>query len=143
MTQLNPYLTFNGNCEEAFNYYQSMFGNEFTQIMRFKDVPPGNGPEIEEKYLNRIMHIGLPINEHTILMGSDANPAMGNEVPSGKNIILSIQAESREQADKFFQALAEGGQVEMPISDMFWGDYFGMVEDKFGISWMVSYNNNQ
>ena len=142
MAQINPYLTFNGNCEEAFNFYKSIFGGEFSHIMRFKDMPDAQLADIDESHHEKISNIALPINKQCTLMGSDANPAMGDEVPFGKNITLSVHAETKEEADTFFNALSENGAVFMPISDTFWGAYFGMCEDKYGMNWMVSFDAN-
>lgn len=139
MAQINPYLTFNGNCEEAFNFYKSIFGGEFNRIMRFKDMPEEQIANIDESYHNKISNIALPINEQCTLMGSDANPTMADKVPFGKNITLSAHAETKEQADNFFSELSEKGTVFVPISDMPWGAYFGMCEDKYGMNWMVNF----
>jgi len=138
MAQLSPYLTFNGNCEEAFNYYKSIFGGKFASVSRFKDMPPMPGFEIDPKYGDRIMNMALPISKEVALMGSDGNPNFG-KVPFGKNVTLSVVADSKEQADKFFNGLAKNGKIEMPIADAFWGSYFGMAEDQFGVNWMVSF----
>jgi len=138
MSQISPYLTFNGNCEEAFNYYKSVFGGEFSGIMRFNDAPPMPGHEIDPKYGNLIMNMTLPISKEVFLRGSDGHPNYG-KVPFGKNVTLSVEVESKEKADKIFTALAKDGIVAMPIADVFWGSYFGMTEDQFGINWMVSF----
>ena len=137
-TQINPYLTFNGNCEEAFTCYKSVFGGEYLNVHRFKDLPPMPGMTIDDKHKERIMNIALPINEANILYGSDGNPNFG-QVPFGKNVTLSISTDSKEKADKIFNMLADGGTISMPMGDMFWGAYFGMCDDKFGISWMISF----
>ncbi len=136
-TTVNPYLTFNGNCEEAFNFYKSVFGGKFAVFSKFKDMPPMDGHEMPEHVKERIMHVALPISKETILMGSDSNPMMG-EPTVGQHMSLSVSTENNAKADKIFHALAEGGKVTMPIGKMFWGSYFGMLEDKFGITWMVS-----
>ncbi len=136
MAQINPYLTFNGNCEEAFTLYKSVFGGEYRVFSRFKDMP---GNEIPDSGKEKILHVSLPISEETILMGSDNNPAMG-DVPMGENISLSVNAQSKDEADRIFQKLSEGGHVTMPIANTFWGAYFGMMVDKFGIQWMVNYD---
>ncbi len=137
--QINPYMTFNGNCEDAFNYYKTVFGSEFASIGRFKDMPPMPGMSFDEKAGNLLMHVSLPINNSgCVLMGCDANPNMG-QVKWGKNITLSVDAESREQADAYYTALADGGKAHMPMGDMFWGSYWGMCEDKFGVNWMVNF----
>jgi PhnB protein len=137
MAVLNPYLTFNGNCEQAFTFYKKIFGGEFQTLSRFKDMPPMPGMEIPEYLNNRVMHVSLPISKETILMGSDSNPAMG--VPTvGQNISLSVSTENKEEADRIFSSLAGGGQITMPIQNMFWGAYFGMLIDSFGMTWMVN-----
>lgn len=136
MTLVNPYLNFNGNTEEAFNHYKSVFGGEFAVLQRFKDSPGcENMPEVEQ---NQIMHIALPVGSN-VIMGTDVPKSM-EQVTFGSNISLSIHAESREEADRVYNALTEGGKATMLMQDMFWGDYFGMLTDKFGIQWMVSYS---
>ncbi|GAB3659993.1 VOC family protein [Echinicola sediminis] len=142
MTVINPYLTFLGNCEEAFNFYKSVFGGEFTYLGRFSEMPPQEGVTLSEEAKNKIMHVSLPIGPNTSLMGSDSGGDWGAQTIVGNNISVSITADSKEQADKFFNELSAGGQVTMPIADTFWGDYFGMLTDKFGINWMVSFNKN-
>ena len=142
MAAINPYLVFNGNCEEAFLFYKSVFGGEFPYVGKFKDMPPAEGsPVLSEADGNKIMHITLPIGDGTILMGSDSNSASG-EVAFGQNISLSINAASKEEADKLFNGLSAGGTVTMPMNQTFWGAYFGMFADKFGINWMVNSNNS-
>lgn len=133
---MNPYLNFNGNSEEAFNFYKSVFGGEFSMLQRFKDTPEGD--KLSPEDANKIMHIALPVGVNT-LMATDALESMGQKLVVGNNSHLSIHAESRAEADKLFAALAVGGKIEMPLMDMFWGSYFGMVDDKFGIKWMISH----
>ena len=142
MAQINPYLNFNGNTEEAFNFYKSVFGGEFATLMRFKDAPGGDcgGTQIAENELDKIMHIALPIGDGNVLMATDALESMGQKLEDGNNFSLSISAHSKDEADKLFNGLAEGGAVEMPLADAFWGAYFGMLKDKFGIRWMVNYD---
>ncbi|KAF2341660.1 VOC family protein [Flavobacterium tistrianum] len=140
-TAVNPYLMFNGTCEAAFLFYKSVFGGDFPYIGRFKDAPAEEGEVLSEEVLNRIMHVSLPIG-HSILMGSDTHPRYG-DVGIGDNFSVSINAESREEADKIFNGLSAGGKVEMPMNDTFWGSYFGMFKDKFGINWMVSFDKNE
>lgn len=143
MAAINPYLVFNGNCEEAFLFYKSVFGGEFPYIGKFKDMPPSEGnPVLSEAEGNKIMHVTLPIGDGTILMGSDSNSASG-EVAFGQNISLSINAASKEEADKLFNGLSAGGTVTMPMNQTFWGAYFGMFADKFGINWMVNFDENE
>jgi len=138
-TQINPYLCLNGNCEEAFNYYKTIFGGEFTNLSRFSEAPPMPGaPELDEKAKNLVLNVGLPINGNNILYGSDGHPNYP-KVPFGKNVTLCIDTDSKEQADRYFKMLADGGNITMPQMDMFWGAYFGMCEDKFGMNWMVSF----
>ncbi|MFV8338230.1 VOC family protein [Flavobacterium sp. LB3P21] len=143
MAAINPYLVFNGNCEEAFLFYKSVFGGEFPYIGKFKDMPPAEGnPVLSEADGNKIMHVSLPIGDGTILMGSDSNSASG-EVIFGQNISISINTNSKEEADKLFNGLSVGGTVTMPMSQTFWGAYFGMFADKFGIGWMVNFDENE
>ena len=139
MAQVNAYLTFNGNCEEAFNFYKGVFGGEFGQISKFKDIPPSPGQDFTAEEGERILHVSLPISNETILMGSDAHPRMG-QVTWGQNLSLSVGTDSKEEADKIFNGLAAGGKITMPIADTFWGAYFGMFIDKFGFTWMVNYD---
>ena len=141
MAQVNAYLTFNGNCEEAFNFYKSVFGGEFPYIGRFGDMPPTDGKEIPEADKNKIMHITLPISQETVLMGSDTAGEWASQFNAGNNISLSINTDSREEADRLFGGLSEGGVVTMPLAETFWGAYFGMWTDKFGINWMVNYDD--
>ena len=139
MATINPYLTFNGNCAEAFTFYKSVFGGDFRQISKFGEMPSMPDMKMPENAKDLIMHVSLPISKETILMGSDANPMMGT-VSMGQHLSLSIGADSKEEADKIFNGLAAGGKVTMPIADIFWGAYFGMLVDKFGFTWMVNYD---
>jgi PhnB protein len=138
MAQINPYLNYNGNAEDAFNFYKSVFGGEFAKIMRFKDLASSQFP-VSENEANKIMHIALPIGKN-ILMANDVPESMGQVNENENRSKISISAESREEADKLFNGLSEGGQVEMPIMDSPWGSYFGMFRDKFGIEWMVDFD---
>ena len=138
MATMNPYLNFNGNTEEAFNFYKSVFGGEFAMVSRFKDVKEGP-QEIPESDKNKIMHISLPIGKNNILMANDILESIGQKFIPGNNFSVCIDAESKEEADKFFKGLSAGGKITMPLQDMFWGAYFGMFTDKFGIQWMVNY----
>lgn len=142
MVTINPYLNFPGNTEEAFNFYKSVFGGEFPMLMRFGDVPP-SGPPMPDKFKDKIMHIALPIGKGNVLMGTDAIEEMGHKVTSGTNFHISVTPDSKEEADRIFNALSAGGKITMPIKDEFWGEYFGMFNDKFGIQWMVNYDYNQ
>lgn len=141
MATVNVYLTFDGQCEEAFKFYESAFGKEITMWNRFGDMPPQEGmPPLSAEVQNRIMHVSLQISEETILMGSDSMPGM-HEVKQGNNFSLSINANSREEAENLFGKLSAGGNITMPLEDTFWGAYFGMWTDKFGINWMVNYDD--
>lgn len=140
MPQINPYLNYNGNAEEAFVFYKSVFGGEFTKIMRFKDL---SGPEfpVSDHEANKIMHIALPIGKN-LLMANDVPESMGQTNENENRSKIAIDADSREEADKLFNGLSAGGKIEMPITDSPWGDYFGMFRDKYGIEWMVSFDSN-
>lgn len=137
--KLNPYLNFDGKAEEALNFYKSVFGGEFRgPIMRVGGAPETENLSEEEK--NRVMHIALPIGDD-LLMASDIIPSMGHKLIEGNNNYISLFPESREEADRIFQALSTGGSVEMPMQDQFWGDYFGSFKDKFGVNWMINYSD--
>lgn len=141
MAAINPYLTFNGNCEEVFNFYKSVFGGEFSYMGRFGEMPPGEHP-LADADKNKIMHVSLPISKETNLFGSDALAAFGGVPKMGDNISVSINADSEQEADKLFNGLSAGGNVTMPMNKTFWGAYFGMFKDKFGINWMVNFDYN-
>lgn len=143
MATVNIYLTFNGNCEEAFKFYQSVFGGEIPYMGRFKDMPPGEDSKLNPGEENRIMHVSLPISKETMLMGSDTGGEWSSGYSLGNNFSISITADSKEEAEKLFNGLSSGGMVTMPLSKTFWSDSFGMLTDKFGISWMVSFNETQ
>lgn len=137
--KLNPYLNFAGNAEEAFRFYQSVFGGElFLQKM---NEAPGteNLPENEKDYA---MHVALPIGEGQFLMASDCLESMGQKLNVGNNNYISVSPDNREEADRIFNGLSAGGKIEMPMEDMFWGDYFGSFTDKFGVCWRISFNNS-
>jgi PhnB protein len=138
MATINPYLNFPGNTEEAFTFYKSVFGGEFIMLQRFKDTPESSKvPAFEQ---DKIMHIALPVGPQNILMATDALESMGQQITSGTNFHISIGTESQAEADRLFAGLAEGGRITVPLDKMYWGDYFGMLTDKFGIQWMVSYS---
>ena len=144
MTTVNVYLTFDGNCKAAFEHYKSIFGGEFSSISTFGEMPPQEGmPPIPEEHKNRIMHVSLPISNETILMGSDTGGAWATGFKAGNNFSMSINTNDKLEANRLFQALSEGGKITMPMDDTFWGSYFGMLVDKFGISWMVSFDLQQ
>ncbi|MCC8426146.1 VOC family protein [Mucilaginibacter sp. UR6-11] len=140
MAKINPYLNFLGKTEEAFNFYKSVFGGEFLTLQRFKDTPHGDKMSAEDK--EKIMHVALPIGGN-ILMGTDALETMGQSLKFGDNISIAIDPESIDEANKLFNALAAGGKVIMPMEKMFWGAWFGMLVDAFGVQWMVNYNDSQ
>ena len=140
MARIDPHINFNGNAEEAFNFYKSVFGGEFTQIMRFKDLSGSEFP-IAENEANKIMHIALSIGKN-LLMANDVPEHMGRTNENENRSKICISAESKEEADKLFNGLSEGGQIEMPLTDSPWGSYFGMFRDKYGIEWMVDFDPN-
>jgi len=137
MNYLNPYLNFMGNTEKAMNFYKSIFGGEFSVFQRYKDIPGGDKMSDEDQ--QKIMHISLPIGKGNVLMATDALESMGHVLNVGNNFHVSISAESEKEADMLFNALAQGGQIKLAMNRAFWGSYFGMLSDRFGIQWMVSY----
>lgn len=137
MAAINPYLIFLGNCEEAFTHYKSVFGGEFSQMSRYSDMPPQKGVILSEDQNNKILHIALPVGDSTVLMGSDAGAHQDAQTKIGNNIQISVSAESREKADAIFESLSQRGAIAMPMQDTFWGEYFGMCTDRFGVNWMV------
>ena len=139
MAQINPHINFNGNAEEAFGFYKSVFGGEFAKIVRFKDLSSPEYP-IPENEADKIMHIALPIGKN-ILMANDVPESMGPTNENENRSKISVTAESKEEADKLFNGLSAGGQIEFPISDSPWGTYFGMFRDKYGIEWMVDFDS--
>ena len=138
MALINPYINFNGNAEEAFTFYKSVFGGEFSNITRFKDMP-NPGFTVSENEANKIMHIALPIGKN-VLIANDVPESMGRTNENENRSKISISAESKEEADKLFNGLSAGGQIEAPIGDSPWGSYFGMLRDKYGIEWMVDFD---
>ena len=141
MTTINTYLTFNGNCEEAFNFYKSVFGGEFEHIGKFKDMPESPEFPVAESDKERIMYISFPIG-NTMLMGSDTGGDWSANFKQGNNFSVSINTENKNEADRLFNELSEGGKIMMPMNKTFWDSYFGMFTDKFGIQWMVSFYEN-
>ena len=139
MALINPYIHFNGNAEEAFTFYKSVFGGAFAKIMRYKEIASADYP-IPENDANRIMHIVLPIGKSTALMGSDVLEMMGHVTENDTRNTISISAESREEADHLFNGFSDGGKIEMPMADGPFGAYFGMFADKFGVQWMVDFD---
>ena len=138
MALINPHINFNGNAEEAFTFYRSVFGGEFAKIIRFKDLA---GPEfpVSEKEENKIMHIALPIGKN-MLMANDVPEIMGRTNENENRSKIVINTESKEEADKLFNGLSVGGQIEGPIGDGPWGTYFGCFRDKYGIEWIVEFD---
>lgn len=141
MTTVNVYLNFDGNCEEAFDFYKSVFGGEFSYLGCFKDMPPQEGmPPMPAEEGDKIMHVSLPISKETMLMGSDVGGEWCPKIIKGNNFAVSINADSQAEADRLFGGLSSGGKVTMPMEKTFWGSYFGMFTDKFDINWMVSFD---
>ena len=144
MASLNVYLNFPGNCEEAFLFYKTVFGGEFPYIGRYRDIPQQEGmPPLPDGAGEKIMHVSLPMGGGAILMGADAVEGFGPPLTVGNNYSLSLNVDSREEAERLFAALEDGGSVVMPMGDTFWGAYFGMCVDRFGINWMISFENPQ
>ena len=138
MATINPYINFNGNAEEAFTFYKSVFGGEFEKIIRLKDLSSPEFP-VAENEADKIMYIALPIGKN-ILIANDVPESMGRVNENENRSKISISAESKEEADKLFNGLSAGGKVEMPIEDSPWGSYFGMFRDKYGIEWTVDFD---
>jgi len=143
MARVSTYLNFARNTEEAFSFYKSVFGTEFVDgISRMGEVPPQEGqPELSEEDKNLVMNVQLPILAGHMLMGTDAPESMGFNVNQGNNVYINLEPDTRRETDELFKALSEGGKVEMPLQDMFWGDYFGSLIDKFGVQWMFNCAN--
>ena len=143
MASVNIYLNFNGNCEEAFNFYKSAFGGEFQYIGRFNEMPPSENNPMPESEGEKIMHVSLPIDKGTYIMGSDTGGEWAPGFVPGNNFSISVNTGGKEEAEKLFNGLSDGGKVTMPLSKTFWSEYFGMFTDKFEINWMVSFDGNQ
>jgi PhnB protein len=144
MKTINIYLTFNGNCEDAFEFYRSVIGGEFTTKSRFNEMPPMEGaPPMPAEEGNRLMHVSLPISTETVLMGSDTGGEWAKTFKPGNNFSISLNTDTKEEADRLFKGLSAGGKITMPMDKTFWGSYFGMFTDKFGINWMVSQEENK
>ena len=138
MAHIDPHINFNGNAEEAFHFYKSVFGGEFEMLMRFKDLASPEYP-VAENEENKIMHIALPIG-NSMLMANDVPESMGRTNENENRSKISISAESKDEADKLFSGLSAGGQIEFPMGDSPWGSYFGCFRDKYGIEWMVNFD---
>ena len=140
MIKINPYLNFMGNTEEAMNFYKSVFGGDFSVFQRFKDIPGGEKMDADEQ--EKVMNISLPLGDGNVLMATDALESMGQALIVGNNFHLSVNTTSEKEADRIFDALSKNGQVKMAMNKAFWGSYFGMLTDKFGIQWMLSFDEN-
>lgn len=141
MTQVSIYLNFPNKTEEAFNFYKTVFSTEFQGegFMRFKDIPPTEGmPPLNEADKNLVMHVSLPILGGYLLMGSDAPESMNFRVNMGNNVYINLMPDTREETRKLFKALSDGGTIETELQEMFWGDYYGSIKDKFGVQWMFN-----
>ncbi len=141
MRAINPWINFNGNAEEAFIFYKSVFGGEFAKIVRFKDLASDDFP-VAENEANKIMHIALPISKHNVLMANDVPEFMGQVNENENRSKIMVSAESKEEADQIFNGLSAGGDTEGPIGDGPWGTYGGMLRDKYGIEWIVEFDPN-
>ena len=137
MKQMHVYLNFDGNAEEAFNFYKSVFGGEFSNVQKFKDMPGSEKMPAEDA--NKIMHIALPLSSGYTLMASDTIKSMGPELKVGNNVYINLSPDSEEEADRLFNGLSAGGKVETALQKTFWGAYFGSFADKYGVQWMINY----
>ncbi len=144
MTTVNTYLIFEGNCEEAFTFYKSVFGGEYQYIGRFNEMPPQEGmPPLTAEEGKKIMHVSLPVSKETVLMGSDTGGEWSAKLNTGNNFSISISTGSKEEADRLFNGLSEDGKVIMALAKTFWSSYYGMFTDKFGINWMIGIEEPQ
>ncbi|MEZ4194969.1 MAG: VOC family protein [Candidatus Paceibacterota bacterium] len=145
MSKVSIYLNFDGQTEEAFLFYQSVFGTEFQgDISRMGQVPAQDGmPELSEDEKNLVMHVALPLMNDFVLMGTDIVPSMGMSLVQGNNVYINLMPDTRAETEKLFKALSDGGKVEMELQDMFWGDYYGSCTDKFGTRWMFNCSEKQ
>jgi PhnB protein len=141
MRTINPWINFNGNAEEAFTFYRSVFGGEFTKVIRFGDLASAEF-SVPENEANKIMHIALPLGKHNVLIANDVPEFMGRVSESENRSKIAVAAESREEADKIFNGLSAGGAIEGPIGEGPWGTYAGMFRDKYGIEWIVEFDPN-
>ena len=141
MTTINPWINFNGNAEEACTFYKSVFGGEFTKIVRFKDLASAEF-SVSEKEEHKIMYIALPIDTGNVLIANDVPEFMGKVNENENRSKISINTESKEEADRLFNGLSAGGQVEGPMGQGPWGSYAGMFRDKYGIEWIIEFSLN-
>ena len=139
MPTINPWINFNGNAEEAFTFYKSVFGGEFAKIVRFKDIASAEF-KVAEKEENKIMHIALPIGTDTMLIANDVPEIMGRVNEHENRSKILVTTESKEEADRLFNGLSAGGEVEGPMGDSPWGSYAGMFRDKYGIEWIIEFS---
>jgi PhnB protein len=139
MKAVNPYINFDGNTEEAFKFYQTVFGGEL-QITRYKDMADDMGANGED--LNKIANIALPLNENTVLMGTDVLESMGQNLTIGNNFSITLETDSADEAEELFDKLSDGGEVQMPLMETEWAEKYGDFIDKFGIHWMINYTGN-
>ncbi len=139
MTTINPWINFNGNAEKAFTFYKSVFGGEFTKIIRFKDLASAEFP-VAEKEENKIMHIALPIDNGSVLIGNDVPEFMGHVNENENRSKISVSTESKEEADRLFNGLSAGGKIEGPMGNSPWDTYAGMFRDKYGIEWIIEFS---
>lgn len=142
MALINPHINFNGNAEEAFGFYKSVFGGEFARVVRFKDLASSEFP-VAAKEENKIMHIVLSIGKSSMLMGNDVPESMGRTNENENRSKIVINAESKEEADRLYNGLSSGGQIEYPMGDSPWGSYFGCFRDKYGIEWIVNFDSKR
>ena len=141
MRSIGPYLNFKDRTEEAFNFYRSVLGGEFTMLQRFKDMPGAGKMADDEGDL--ILHVSLSLGNGIVIMGSDAPESMGRKVIFGNNVHISIDAESEREAESMFKGLSEGGVIDMPLQKMFWGAMYASFQDKFGVHWMINFSLEQ
>lgn len=145
MARVSTYLNFTRSTEQAFNFYRSVFGGDFTDVIhRFGEIPPSpDQPPIADEDKDLVMHVELPILGGHVLMGTDAPESMGFSVNPGNNVYINLEPDSREETDRLFNALAVGGKIEMDMQDMFWGAYFGSLTDQFGVQWMFNFRSGE
>lgn len=143
MTKINPYLNFKGEAEEAFNFYKSAFGGEFSTVMRYGELPGFEEGNLDEEDRSKIVNIALPISDGHVLMGNDVVGEYVDKTISEINVSISVSPDSKEETEKIFNSLSEGGDIEMPLGDIFEGTYFGILKDKFGVRWLVNYDYNK
>jgi PhnB protein len=141
MKAANPYLNFNGNTEEAFNFYRSVFGGEFLGVVRFRDFG-GDGMGVPEADLDKIAHIALPLGENNLLMATDTLPSLGQTLNVGTNSYIYLEVDTEEEAERIFTGLSEGGSSEMPLQKTEWAEKYGVCADRFGVQWMVGYTGD-